>query len=102
MISLSLSFSLSHTHTHALYAVPQLQLTAVKTSFNPVMVQFFDSRSVCSLCMNPSDLYEFSFELDLADMASEKSYCPFPCMLHWTWERKKVFMEILLKNAGRV
>lgn len=63
------SFCLSRTRSND---APQIQSTAVKGSVNPLMCRVFDSRSRCSVCVNPSVLHELSPELESAKKASEK------------------------------
>lgn len=59
--------SIPHSHAHT-------ELTAVERSFNALMFPFYDSHSLCSLCVNLPVLYKLSPELELesAKMASEK------------------------------
>lgn len=63
------SFCLSRTRSND---APQIQSTAVKGSVNPLMCRVFDSRSRCSVRVNPSVLHELSPELESAKKASEK------------------------------
>lgn len=63
------SFCLSRTRSND---APHIQSTAVKGSVNPLMCRVFDSRSRCSVCVNPSVLPELSPELESAKKASEK------------------------------
>lgn len=98
--------SFAHLHISTYSHACTLQLTAVKRSFNPLIFPFFDSR-VCSLCGNPSVLYELSLELESAKIASEKvTELLFQSMYAASkiadMETELFFYGNAFENAGRV